>query len=247
MSWSHFQIGPGPKVRLGLAVPMRHLLGCPWSMSARQGDPYDRCRTRELDPADQMAPVRRRPFDQGLDIGATPRSSLPGMASIPETGFLVIADLTGYTAYLAGSEIEHAPAIAGDLLETIVGRPVVTVPADEVRGRCRPSSSSRRSSRRIPAARRDRGRLRRLSSPTSEHRPGDQLRMQPVLGFRLLSISSCSSTTGPFIRGPHRRSRRIGGNPRDPRSPPPEGDDRHGDARKRLRPVHISRRRGPRS
>jgi hypothetical protein len=44
------------------------------------------------------------------------------MPSTPETGFLVIADLTGYTAYLSGSEIEHAPAIAGDLLETIVGR-----------------------------------------------------------------------------------------------------------------------------
>lgn len=44
------------------------------------------------------------------------------MASTPETGFLVIADLTGYTAYLSGSEIEHAPAIAGDLLEAIVGR-----------------------------------------------------------------------------------------------------------------------------
>jgi hypothetical protein len=44
------------------------------------------------------------------------------MASTPESGFLVIADLTGYTAYLSGSEIEHAPAIAGDLLETIVGR-----------------------------------------------------------------------------------------------------------------------------
>ncbi len=44
------------------------------------------------------------------------------MAAVPETGFLVIADLTGYTAYLAGSELEHAPAIAGDLLETIVGR-----------------------------------------------------------------------------------------------------------------------------
>ena len=40
----------------------------------------------------------------------------------PETGFLVIADLTGYTAYLSSSELEHAPAIAGDLLETIVGR-----------------------------------------------------------------------------------------------------------------------------
>lgn len=44
------------------------------------------------------------------------------MASIPETGFLLLADLTGYTAYLSGSELEHAPAIAGDLLETIVGR-----------------------------------------------------------------------------------------------------------------------------
>lgn len=44
------------------------------------------------------------------------------MAASPETGFLLIADLTGYTAYLAGSELEHAPAIAGDLLETIVGR-----------------------------------------------------------------------------------------------------------------------------
>jgi hypothetical protein len=44
------------------------------------------------------------------------------MASIPETGFLVIADLTGYTAYLTRSELEHAPMIAGDLLETIVGR-----------------------------------------------------------------------------------------------------------------------------
>ncbi len=44
------------------------------------------------------------------------------MSALPESGFLVIADLTGYTAYLSGSEIEHAPAIAGDLLETIVGR-----------------------------------------------------------------------------------------------------------------------------
>jgi hypothetical protein len=47
---------------------------------------------------------------------------MPAMAATPETGFLVIADLTGYTAYLSGSEIEHAPTIAGDLLETIVGR-----------------------------------------------------------------------------------------------------------------------------
>jgi len=42
--------------------------------------------------------------------------------SIPESGYLVVADLTGYTAYLSESELEHAPMIAGDLLETIVGR-----------------------------------------------------------------------------------------------------------------------------
>jgi hypothetical protein len=42
--------------------------------------------------------------------------------SLPESGYLVIADLTGYTAYLSSSELEHAPTIAGDLLETIVGR-----------------------------------------------------------------------------------------------------------------------------
>ena len=44
------------------------------------------------------------------------------MSTTPETGYLVLADLTGYTAYLSRSELEHAPAIAGDLLETVVGR-----------------------------------------------------------------------------------------------------------------------------
>ena len=39
-----------------------------------------------------------------------------------EQGFLLLADLTGYTAYLARGELAHAPVIAGDLLETIVGR-----------------------------------------------------------------------------------------------------------------------------
>lgn len=44
------------------------------------------------------------------------------MAAVPESGFLLIADITGYTAYLALGEIEHAPTIAGDLLETVIGR-----------------------------------------------------------------------------------------------------------------------------
>jgi len=43
------------------------------------------------------------------------------MATV-EHGFLLLADLTGYTSYLAQGELAHAPVIAGDLLETIVGR-----------------------------------------------------------------------------------------------------------------------------
>ena len=43
------------------------------------------------------------------------------MATV-ERGFLLLADLTGYAAYLARGELAHAPVIAGDLLETVVGR-----------------------------------------------------------------------------------------------------------------------------
>jgi hypothetical protein len=62
------------------------------------------------------------PGSPRVDIGATPRSSVAPWQQHPRPAFLVIADLTGYTAYLSTSELEHAPAIAGDLLETIVGR-----------------------------------------------------------------------------------------------------------------------------
>lgn len=37
-----------------------------------------------------------------------------------ETGCLLIADISGYTAYLQGTELEHAEDVLADLLETIV-------------------------------------------------------------------------------------------------------------------------------
>jgi hypothetical protein len=40
----------------------------------------------------------------------------------PEPRLLFIADLSGYTGYLIASEVEEAPAIAGDLVETILGQ-----------------------------------------------------------------------------------------------------------------------------
>lgn len=36
-----------------------------------------------------------------------------------ERGTLAIADISGYTGYLAGTELEHAPEILVDLLERL--------------------------------------------------------------------------------------------------------------------------------
>jgi uncharacterized protein YndB with AHSA1/START domain/class 3 adenylate cyclase len=41
--------------------------------------------------------------------------------SQPEPACLVIADITGYTSYLAGVELDHAQDILADLIDTVVG------------------------------------------------------------------------------------------------------------------------------
>jgi uncharacterized protein YndB with AHSA1/START domain len=43
-------------------------------------------------------------------------------SSTPQHGYLVLADISGYTAYLAGVELEHAHDILRELLELIVNR-----------------------------------------------------------------------------------------------------------------------------
>ena len=44
-------------------------------------------------------------------------------------GYLMLADISGYTSYLAGVELDHAHEILSDLLETIVGslKPLLTI------------------------------------------------------------------------------------------------------------------------
>mgnify|MGYP001403948190 CR=1 FL=1 len=42
------------------------------------------------------------------------------MTSETEHGYLVLADISGYTSYLAQTELEHAQEILTDLLATIV-------------------------------------------------------------------------------------------------------------------------------
>ena len=48
---------------------------------------------------------------------------------ISQHGYLVLADISGYTAYLAGVELDHAYDILSDLLETVVKklRPTLTL------------------------------------------------------------------------------------------------------------------------
>jgi len=38
----------------------------------------------------------------------------------PESACLLIADISGYTSYLAGVELDHAQDILADLLDTVV-------------------------------------------------------------------------------------------------------------------------------
>src|SRR6187200_2111064 len=42
------------------------------------------------------------------------------MLNQPEPACLVIADITGYTSYLAGVELDHAHDILADLMDTVV-------------------------------------------------------------------------------------------------------------------------------
>jgi hypothetical protein len=44
------------------------------------------------------------------------------MDTLTQHGYLVLADISGYTSYLAGVELDHAHEILTDLLEVIVGR-----------------------------------------------------------------------------------------------------------------------------
>ena len=46
---------------------------------------------------------------------------MPTMLKVPEPACLVIADISGYTSYLAGVELDHAQDILADLMDTVVG------------------------------------------------------------------------------------------------------------------------------
>lgn len=50
-----------------------------------------------------------------------PRIDIGAMLNRPEPACLVIADISGYTSYIAGTELDHSQDILADLLSTVVG------------------------------------------------------------------------------------------------------------------------------
>ena len=168
------------------------------------------------------------------------------MAATPETGFLVIADLTGYTAYLSGSELEHAPVIAGDLLETIVGRlePPFRLAKFEgdaaflfvEDGRADGSLLLDAIEASYLAFRR---RLRSIDQATTCD--CNSCRLAPKLDLKVFVHH------GAFVWSRIAGRDELAGFGRHHRPPAAEGRRRRRGARQRLRAVHGRRRRRPRS
>lgn len=56
------------------------------------------------------------------------------MERTAERGFLVLADISGFTAFVTATELEHGPPIIADLLEVVIGRLAPPLEVQEVEG-----------------------------------------------------------------------------------------------------------------
>ena len=56
------------------------------------------------------------------------------MESTTERGFLVLADISGFTAFVTTTELEHGPPIIADLLEAVIERLAPPLQIQEVEG-----------------------------------------------------------------------------------------------------------------
>ena len=56
------------------------------------------------------------------------------MERMTERGFLVLADISGFTAFVSGTELEHGPPIIADLLEVVIQQLAPPLEVQEVEG-----------------------------------------------------------------------------------------------------------------
>ena len=87
----------------------------------------------------------------------------------PESAYFVIADISGYTSFLAGVELDHAQDIIADLMDTVVKGLRPPFRLAHVRGRRRFRLRRDRENRRLDAAGCYRVRLFRLPPPPARH------------------------------------------------------------------------------
>ena len=58
----------------------------------------------------------------------------PKMSAITQHGYLVIADISGYTSFVAKTELEHSQEILSELLELLVSRFAPTMTISKLEG-----------------------------------------------------------------------------------------------------------------
>ena len=100
------------------------------------------------------------------------------MLSQPEPACLVIADITGYTGYLAGVELDHAQDILADLMGTVVGALRPTFRLAKLEGDAAFVYAITETVDGGPAPGHHRALLLRLPPPAPRHPPGVELRVQ---------------------------------------------------------------------
>ena len=131
----------------------------------------------------------------------------------PERACLVIADISGYTGFLAGAELDHAQDILADLVGTVGRRSGRSSGSPSSRATPRSSTRSPRD-RRADAPGHDRALLLRVPPAAPRHPPGvERASAMPASSSRT-STSRSSPTTAQVIRqrigvvGGARRERR---------------------------------------
>ena len=90
-------------------------------------------------------------------------------SSAVANGTFLIADISGYTEYLAGTDLDHAPAIATDLLTRVVDAIRMLFSVNKVEGDAVFCVFLRPRPHRLRVARCGRRDVCSLSSPAAEH------------------------------------------------------------------------------
>ena len=116
----------------------------------------------------------------------------------PEPACLVIADISGYTSYLAGVELDHAQDILADLMDTVVGSLRPTFRLAKLEGDaafCYAMTETVDGSALHGHRRPD---LLRVPATAARYRPGLDMRLQRLHPHARASTSRSSPTTAPI-------------------------------------------------